>query len=244
MLSYADENVGTGVITRSMGRSPAVLLLMVMFATASAFAQAAAAPSPDKKEQPQVRVNYLNVCTPSDDEQKEIRTALSSIPATRFTPDFEISRGRSTLDQAPTANWVRLRREYAPTVPFVAAQYAITVDAQAIIETLVFRSRETKDILQVQLEDTVTGAQDAKSVLDNDTPVNRIKIERFGKPSVVLTRCSAIDQAKYEPLFQQASQVLANYRTAMGIKHLVPRELAMLGPVKPPAKAKPAAKKK
>ena len=203
--------------------------------------QAPAEKPTEKKDQPQVRINYLNVCTPSDDEQKEIRTALTSIPAAKFTPDFEISRGRSSMADAPTANWVRLRREFAPTAPFVAAQYAITVDEKAIIETLVFRSREAKDVLQVQLENSVTGAQDAKSVLDNDTPVNRVKLERFGKPSVALARCQAADQAKYEPLFRQASQVLANYRAAMDIKRLVPRELAMLGPVKAPEKKAAAA---
>jgi hypothetical protein len=198
----------------------------------------------EKKDQPQVRINYLNVCTPSDEEQKEIRAALTSVPAAKFTPDFEISRGRSSMAEAPTANWVRLRREFGPGVPYVAAQYAITVDEKAIIETLVFRSREAKDVLQVQLENTVTGAQDAKSVIDNDTPVNRMKLERFGKPSVGLSRCPAADQAKYEPLFLQASQVLANYRAAMGVKRLVPRELAMLGPVKPAEKKAAAAPKK
>lgn len=208
---------------------------------AIAFAQEPTQTPAEKKDQPQVRINYLNVCTPTDDEQKEIRAALTSIPAAKFTPDFEISRGRSSMEQAPTANWVRIRREFAPTAPYVAAQYAITVDEKAIIETLVFRSREAKDILQVQLEDTVTGAQDAKAVLDNDTPVNRMKLERFGKSSVVLSRCPAADQAKYEPLFRQASQVLASYRAAMGIKRLVPRELAMLGPIKPPHKKAAAA---
>lgn len=198
------------------------------------------APAQKPSDQPQVRINYLNVCTPSDEEQKEIRTALSSVPAARFTPDFEISRGRSSLENAPTANWVRIRREFAPTVPFVTAQYAISVDVKSIIETLVFRSREAKDVLQVQLEDTVTGAQDAKAVLDNDTPVSRMKLERFGKASVVLSRCPTADQTKYEPLFRQASQLLANYRSAMGVKRLVPRELAMLGPIAP-AKKKSAA---
>lgn len=201
-------------------------------------------PSADKKDQPQVRINYLNVCTPSDDEQKELKAALTSIPAAKFAPDFEISRGRSSAGEAPAANWVRIRREFAPTAPFVAAQYAITVDEKYIIETLVFRSREAKDVLQVQFENTVSGAQDAKSVITTDTPVNRVKLERFGKSSVVLARCPAGDQTKYEPLFRQASQILANYRAAMGIKRLVPRELAMLGPTTPPAKPTPAAKKK
>jgi hypothetical protein len=214
-----------------------VSCLLMPFLAAAAFAQEPAASSSDKKDQPEVRITYLNVCTPTDAEQKELRSALTGIPTTKFTPDFEISRGRSTLDRAPTANWVRLRREYSPTVPYVAAQYAITVDEKAIIETLVFRSREAKDILQVQLEETITGAQDVKSVLDNDTPVNRIKLERFGKSSLVLARCATADQSKYEALFRQASQVLANYRNAMGIKRLVPRELSMLGPITPPKKS-------
>lgn len=225
------------------------ILAFVALTTAAITSVAQQAPAPsdqsaEKKDQPQVRINYLNVCTPSDDEQKEIKGALTSIPAAKFAPDFEISRGRSSAEQAPTANWVRIRREFAPTAPFVAAQYAITVDEKNIIETLVFRSREAKDVLQVQFENTVTGAQDAKSVLVTDTPVNRVKLERFGKSSVVLARCPAADQTKYEPLFSQASQILANYRAAMGIKRLVPRELAMLGPINPPTKPTPAAKKK
>jgi hypothetical protein len=235
LINFVNQHAGTGVLARS-------ILAIIILASTTFAQEAPAAKPPDKKDQPQVRVNYLNVCTPSDDEQKEIHNALSSIPATKFTPDFEISRGRSSLEQAPTANWVRVRREFAPTVPYVAAQYAITVDEKAIIETLVFRSREAKDVLQVQLEETVTGAQDVKSVLNSDTPVNRMKLERFGKASVVLSRCPTADQTKYEPLFRQASQVLANYRTAMGIKRLVPRELAMLGPITPPKKSAPAPK--
>lgn len=220
------------------------MLLFLAMATPALAQEAPPATPPAKKDQPQVRINYLNVCTPSDDEQKEIRNALSSIPATKFTPDFEISRGRSSLEEAPTANWVRVRREFAPSVPYVAAQYAITVDEKAIIETLVFRAREAKDIMQIQLEETVTGAQDVQSVLNSDTPVNRMKLERFGKASIGLSRCPTADQTKYEVLFRQASQVLANYRTAMGIKRLVPRELAMLGPITPPKKSAPASKKK
>jgi hypothetical protein len=206
--------------------------------------QVPAAIPPEQKDQPQVRINYLNVCTPSDDEQREIHTALSSIPAGKFAPDFEISRGRSSAEQAPAANWVRIRREFLSSAPFVAAQYAITVDEKYITETLVFRSREAKDVLQVQLENTVSGAPDAKSVLATDTPVNRIKLERFGKSSVVLARCPAADQARFEPLFRQASLLLADYRSAMGIKRLVPRELAMLAPVSPPTKPASATSKK
>ena len=52
--------------------------------------------------QPQVKVNVLNVCTPSAEEQKEIAGALSRIPKQPlFGPDFEISHGLSTLTDAP-----------------------------------------------------------------------------------------------------------------------------------------------
>jgi hypothetical protein len=210
------------------------LVAVTLFLTGAAFTQE----EKPKKDQPEVRINYLNVCAPSDAEQQEIRAALNHVPLPKFTQDFEISRGRSTLELAPTANWVRLRREFPPAVPFTAAQYSLSVDEKSIIETLVFRSREPKDVLQVQLEDTVTGAADAKSVLVSDTPVNRIKLERFGKSSLVLARCPTADQTAFEPLFRKASEVLANYRTALDIKRLVPRELAMLGPVTSPAKTK------
>lgn len=187
-------------------------------------------PQPKPKDQPEVRINYLNVCAPSAAEQQEIRSALDHLPAPRFTQDFEVSRGRSTVEQAPTANWVRLRHEYAASVPYLTSQYSISVDEKSIIESLVFRSREAKDLLQVQLEDTVTGAQDVRSVLSTDTPVERIKLERFGKSSLVLARCPAADQTAFEPLFRKASEVLRNYRAALDIKRMIPRELAMLGP--------------
>jgi hypothetical protein len=196
------------------------------------------------KEQPTVKVNYLNVCAPSDADKAEIQASLGKLPAPKFGADFEISRGRSSLQDAPIANWVRVRREFGPTAPVVAAQYAITVDENSIIETLVFRSREAKGVLQVQMEVTVTGAQNAQSVVAANTPVNRIKLERFGQGSLVLARCANADQTAFEPLFRKASEVFAGYRGAMGIKRLVPRELAMLGPVTPPADAKKVAKKK
>jgi hypothetical protein len=51
--------------------------------------------------QPQVKVNVLNVCAPSAEEQKEIAAALARIPKQPvFGPDFEVSHGRSTLTDA------------------------------------------------------------------------------------------------------------------------------------------------
>jgi hypothetical protein len=215
-----------------------------VFAATILFAQSQAPDAPGKKDQPEVRINYLNVCTPSEAEQKEIRAALDKLPAPKFTQDFEISRGHSTLDQAPSADWVRMRREFAPAVPFIAAQYSFSKDEQSMIESLVFRSREANDVLQVQLENNITGAQDPKSVLQSNTPVGRIKLERFGKASVVLARCPNADQKAFEPLFAQASAVFANYRASLGIRTVVPRELGLLASSSAPGKSTSAPKKK
>jgi len=208
---------------------PSRILAAILLFSSALFAQnPAPADTPAKKDQPEVRINYLNVCTPSEADQKELRTSLERLPAPKFTQDFEISRGRSSLENAPTASWVRIRHEFASTVPFVAAQYSFSQDEKSMIESLVFRSREAKDVLQVQLQNDITGAQDAKSVLTTDTPVGRIKLERFGKSSVVLARCPSVDQKAFEPLFAKASQIFASYRASLEIKRLVPRELAML----------------
>ena len=80
-------------------------------------------------QQPQVKLNVLNVCSPSPAEQQEISSALARIPKQpSFSEDFEVDRGRSVLDQAPdflqpgqnaqmsadsgTADWVRIRRDF------------------------------------------------------------------------------------------------------------------------------------
>ena len=203
-------------------------LLAILLVPFTAIAQE----QPKDKDQPQVRVNYLNVCTPSAEEQQEIRKALGSLPAPKFTADFEVTRGQASVPDAPLASYVRIRHDFAASVPFVAAQYSLSVDPKSMVEDLVFRSREAKDVIQIQMEDTVTGAQDPKSVLMTDTPVNRIKLERFGKSSVALARCESVDQSAYEPLFREASEAMIRYRAALSIKRLVPRELVALG-IKP-----------
>ena len=200
-------------------------LLPFLLLTVTAFAQ----DQPKDQSQPQVRVNYLNVCNPSEEEQQIIRKALASVPPPSFAPDFEISRGKTAVPESPIASYVRIRHEFPPSVPFIAAQYSLSVDEKSVVEDLVFRSRDPKDVIQVQLEDTVTGAQDPKTVLATDTPVNRIKLERFGKSSVALARCQGGDQKVYEPLFQMASELMIKYRGALGTKRLIPRELAALG---------------
>ena len=205
---------------------------------------AVAAAQSDKKTQ--VKINYLNVCAPSVEEQKELLGALARIPAhPRFSEDFEISRGRTSLteppiklagvetEEAPAAGgiskWVRVRREFAADSPFVSVQYSVSVDQKNIVETLVFRSREAKDVIQISLEDSVSASSDPLQVLKVDTPVDRVRIERFGKSSVVLTRCPSADQKTYQPLFDQGSSVLAHYRGMLRVQQIVPADLKRLG---------------
>ena len=62
-------------------------------------------------------MNYLNVCTPGTDEQAIIKGALAAVqPKPAFSADFEISRGRTSLKDAPDAKYVRLRRDFAAEV--------------------------------------------------------------------------------------------------------------------------------
>ena len=113
-------------------------------------------PEPTKSDQPKVKVNMLNVCSPSAEEQKEIASALARIPRKPlFTEDFEVSRGRTTLTDKPgfleagpearfsaeptTDLWVRSRREFSVQALFSTVQYSFSVDPQLMVETLVLR---------------------------------------------------------------------------------------------------------
>lgn len=226
--------------------SSRTILLLVFFITVeSACAQQAGPTSPEK---PQVKINYLNVCTPSDSEQKELGAALSKLPLkTGFAADFEISRGRTTMTEPPVkiagleeapgvvnrpppiSSWVRLRREFPASSPLVSVQYSLSVDEKNIVETLVFRSREAKDVIETSLEDKVSAVADPAQVLKSDTPVERIRIERFGKPSVVLARCAGADQKNYEPLFTQGSEIMARYRSLLSVRQTALADLRRLG---------------
>lgn len=200
-------------------------------------------------QQPPVKVNVINVCTPSADEQKELTSALAKVPAKlTFASDYEIARGHSTLDQSTaipgmqplppgassSADWVRVRREFPGSVPFTNAQYSFSVDSKNMIETVVLRVRDPKDLMQISIEDSASAVASPAAMLSTNTPVSRIKLERFGKPSVVLARCSgaegpATDQTAYEPIFKAASSIMRRYRDELGVRRMVPQELARLG---------------
>ena len=109
--------------------------------------------------------------------------------------------------------------------------------------------RDPKDLLQVSIEDSASSVTTPAAMLATNTPASRIKLERFGKSSVVLARCFATaegpapDQSAYEPLFQSASGIVANYRALLGAQHTVPDELARVAGTAR-SKPKPSAKKK
>jgi len=155
-----------------------------------------------------------------------------------------------------TASWVRIRREFSVQALFSTVQYSFSVDPKNMVETLVFRVREPKDLLQVAIEDSASAVTSPATMLTSSTPASRIKLERFGKSSVVLARCTgseagpAPDQSAYEPLFQSASAILSNYRGLLGARTTVPAELERIGGAaekkaeRSPAPRKPLTKKK
>lgn len=240
----------------------AVRLTAVVLLLASVAVRAGA----QQPTQPQVKVNLLNVCAPSAEDQKEIASALARVPKQPlFGSDFEIDRGRSSLEESPnflqpgqsaqmsedssTAAWVRIRREFSVQAMFSTVQYSFSVDPKSMVETLVFHVRDPKDLMDLTIEDSASAVTSPAAMLATTTPASRVKLERFGKSSVVLARCSATeagpapDQSAYEPLFQSASSVVSNYRTLLGAKHTVPDELARIETggtkPKPPPKLAP-----
>jgi hypothetical protein len=104
-----------------------------------------------------------------------------------------------------------------------------------MVETLVLRVRDPKDLMQISIEDSASAVVSASSMLSTSTPISRVKLERFGKSSVVLARCSVVegnpatDQSAYEPIFRAASSTMERYREALGARRMVPGELARLG---------------
>ncbi len=219
-----------------------------------------------QESKPQVKVNVLNVCTPSPEDKQEIAAALAKIPKNpAFGPDFEVARGRTTLEQSPdflqaapgaqmtssgeSAKWVRVRREFTAQNMFSTVQYSFSTDPKTMIETLVFHVRDPKDVLQVSLEDSASAVTSAASMLATNTPASRIKLERLGKSSVVLARCSASeagpapDQSAYESLFQSASAIVSDYRKLLRAQQVIPDELSRVAAATPAKRTKEPASK-
>jgi hypothetical protein len=218
------------------------------------------------QQQPRVKVNVLNVCSPSQEEQQQIASALARIPQkSSFSEEFEIDRGRSILEQGAealetgepggassgleTADWVRLRREFPASSSFSRVQYSFSRSSKSMVETLVFLVRDPKDLMQIAIEASASPVASPADMVATNTPASRIKLERFGKSSIVLARCQgspdkpAPDQSAYQALFQSASVITAKYRDLLGVRRAVPTELSRLTPLggakakelKPPA---------
>ncbi len=211
---------------------------------------ASAQQPPVNSQQPPIKVNVINVCAPSADEQKELSSVLAKVPGKpTFSKDYEVARGHSTLDPSvpipgmqplppgavSAADWVRVRREFPAATLFSNVQYSFSVDATNMVETLVLRVRDPmpNDVMEVSVEDSASAVTSATAMLSSSTPVSRVKLERFGKASVALARCSGTegnptDQSAYEPIFKTASSIMERYRHALDAGKVVPQELAHL----------------
>jgi hypothetical protein len=233
------ENSNVSFCTNATIQTVLRIALIALFMLAGAVAQDQQSPTPTPSAQPaapsqgdkpQVKVNYLNVCTPGTDEQAIIKGALAAVqPKPAFSTDFELSKGRTSLKDAPDAKYVRLRRDFAAESPLLTAQYSMSTDTTNTVEILVLRTRDPKDFLQVAMEDRVSAnAAKPLSLLLVDTPVSRVRVERFNKSSAVLSRCEEVDQSAYEPVFRQASEIMAQYRAALGLRSAFRSDIAWL----------------
>ncbi|MGB9205443.1 MAG: hypothetical protein WCB94_15905 [Terriglobales bacterium] len=237
--------------------------ILILTAATALVSAAPAQQPPVNTQQPPVKVSVLNVCAPSADEQKELSAALAKIPGKPvFSADYEVSRGHSTLDASTpipgmpplpagavsAADYVRVRREFPGATLFSNVQYSFSVDATNMVETLVLRVRDPKDLMEVSIEDSASSVVSAAAMLSASTPVSRVRLERFGKSSVALARCSGAEgnpatvQSAYEPIFRAASSIMERYRDALGARKMVPEELAHLR-AGSPAKAAGGSKK-
>jgi hypothetical protein len=205
-------------------------ILPIFFIFGVAFAQNA--PQDTKNEQnPPVKVNVINVCTPGADEQQQLKTALAKLPQSpAFDADYEISRGVATVEEGTRSKYVRLRREVKGESPLATVQYSLSVDPENTIETLVFRGREVKDLLALSIEDKLSSSVSKPStVLSADTPASRVRVERAGKSTVALARCENLDQSKYDAIFLQASSILSDYRRVLHLNSMLANDIAWLG---------------
>lgn len=184
----------------------------------------------DAQQKTPVRVNYLNVCAPSAEEQSVLNSAMARVSAKpAFAEDFEMSRGRTTVKDTGSSRFVRLRREYPSESPLLTAQYSMSSDEKNVVELLVLRMRDPKELHEISIEDRVAAnAASPAAVIATDTPAARIRVERLGKPSVVLARCQGADQSAYEPIFKAASETMARYRSAMGLRTAFRTDIAWL----------------
>ena len=203
------------------------LPILVILISAIASVAQDAPPVPDPS--PKVKVNVLNVCTPSEAEQKELLAALNKVPGNpQFGPDFEVIRGQSSGQDIPASRYVRIRKELTSAAPYKIVQYSISADRANDVETLVFNSHEVKEIQQISVEDSVSAAFGPAAVMATDTPPTRIRLERFGKSSIILVRCETVDQTSMQPIFNKAFEVVKNYRRNLRLRTVLKSDVAWM----------------
>lgn len=222
-------------------------LTMLLAGSLRAAAQTAQSPPPPASSaspQTKIQLSFVNSCRPGAPEAEQMKRLLLRFNETpRFSADFEISRGLTTLTgeearaaglatqgAATPSSWVRIRREFPERAPLTDAQYSLSLEAGSVSESLTLHLRDSREALQISISTAATGS--AGEMLKADTPPARISIERFGKASIVLARCAGADQSSYEPLFQAAAEIFQRYRAAMAVRSVVPAELTHLPAVK------------
>ena len=217
---------------------PAGLGMLLMLALAAHGQVTPVSPKAPEEAKPKIQVSFLNSCHPSFADSEEIHRALARLKEhAAFTADFEITRGVTTLtgEQAHTAGaymvsatrspWVRIRRNFGEKSAIASVQYTFSQEGNSVGETLSLAPRDTHDMLEVLISSSVAGTP-AQAVAA-DTPPERIRVERFGRGSLVLQRCGE-DQTVYQPVFEEARQIFEHYRVALGVKTVVPAELARI----------------
>ena len=115
-----------------------------------------------------------------------------------------------------------------------------------MVETLVLHVRDPKDLIQVSLEDSASVGNEFRRDVERRT----LRSTACGWSDSESSRWRwlvarptnggpAPDQSAYEPLFRSASEVLANYRDLLGVKTIVPEELAKINGMPKTHSAKP-----
>lgn len=168
----------------------------------------------------------------------------SGVQQSTAQPALQGGQDAQMSGEPSVARYVRIRREFSGPSAFSSVQYSFSDDGLNMIETLVLHVRDPKDLIQVSMEDSASAISSPAKMVGANTPASRVRLERFGKSSIALARCSGAengpppDQSAYEPLFHSASEVLADYRTLLGVRRAVPAELAEI----PAAQAGPRPK--
>lgn len=234
--------------------TPLVLIAPLCALLASpSLAQQSPSP-PASSASPQIQVNFVNTCRPAQADLEAMGRALALVKGRpSFAADFEISRGRTTLTEAEAraagapagsssapSTYVRIRKDFPESAALTDAQYSLSADGNSTSEVLALHLRDSREVLQILISGSVVGTP--AQVVKAGTPPDRIRVERFGKASIVLARCGTIDQSAFEPLFQAAANILAEYREGMAVKSVVPAELARLPRAKESRAKEPKAK--